>query len=86
MELDERERQDYHEEPTTSADSGTTWIVIGFLFWLSDLIAFLAVGFYDIRVGHRFVLTWVVVSAIVGFVMIVGGWMMKRRAQATHHH
>ena len=86
MALDERERQDYHEEPTTSADSGTSWIVIGFLFWMSDLIAFFAVGFYDIRVGHRFVLTWVVASAIVGFVMIVGGWMMKRRAQARHRH
>jgi uncharacterized membrane protein len=86
MHLDEKERQDYHEEPTSSADSGTTWIVIGFLFWLSDLAAFLAVGFYDIRVGHRFVLTWVVASAIAGLVMIIAGWMMKRRAQATHHH
>jgi uncharacterized membrane protein len=86
MHLDEKERQDYHEQPTSSGDSGTAWIVIGFLFWVSDLIAFLAVGFYDIRVGHRFVLTWVVASAIVGLAMIVGGWMMKRRAQAEHHH
>jgi hypothetical protein len=86
MELDERERQDFHEEPTTVADRGTSWIVIGFLFWFSDLIAFLAVGFYDIRVGHTFILTWVVASAIVGFVMILGGWMLKRRTRAEHRH
>jgi len=86
MHLDEKERQDYHEQPTSSADSGATWMVVGVLLWISDLIAFLAVGFYDLRVGHRFVLTWVVLSGIVGFVMILAGWMMKRRAHARHDH
>jgi len=86
MHLDEKERQDYHEQPTSSADSGATWMVIGALLWISDLIAFLAVGFYDIRVGHRFILTWVVAAAIAGFIMILAGWMMKRRGQASHHH
>jgi hypothetical protein len=86
MHLDEKERQDYHEQPTSLADSGTSWMVIGALLWISDLIAFLAVGFYDIRVGHRFVLTWVVVSGIAGFVLILAGWMMKRRVQAGHDH
>jgi len=86
MHLDERERQDYHEQPTSSADTGTTWMVVGALLWVSDLIAFLAVGFYDVRVGHRFVLTYVVVSAILGFILIITGWMMKRRAQARDEH
>jgi uncharacterized membrane protein len=84
MHLDEKERQDYHEQPTSSADSGASWMVIGALLWISDLIAFLAVGFYDIRVGHRFVLTWVVASGIAGFIMILAGWMIKRRGQAGH--
>jgi uncharacterized membrane protein len=86
MHLDEKERRDYHEQPTSSADSGTTWMVVGALLWVSDLIAFLAVGFYDVRVGHRFVLTYVVASAIVGFILILAGWMMKRRVQARHDH
>jgi uncharacterized membrane protein len=86
MHLDEKERLDYHEQPTSHADSGTTLIVIGFLLWMSDLIAFLAVGFYDIRVGHRFVLTWVAFAGVVGFIMIIAGWMIKRRGQARHHH
>ncbi len=86
MHLDEKERQDYHEQPTSSADSGATWMVIGFLLWISDLIAFLAVGFYDLRVGHKFVLTWVVLSGIGGFVMILIGWMTKRRGHAQHRH
>ena len=84
MHLDEKERQDYHEQPTSTADSGVTWMVIGALLWISDLFAFLAVGFYDIRVGHRFVLTWVVLSGIAGFVMILAGWMMKRRTHPRH--
>ena len=86
MHLDEKERQDYHEQPTSSADSGATWMVIGFLLWISDLIAFLAVGFYDLRVGHRLVLTWVVLSGIAGFVLILLGWMTKRRGQARSRH
>lgn len=86
MHLDEKERQDYHEQPTSSADSGATWMVIGALLWISDLIAYLAVGFYGARVGHPLVLIWMVAAAIVGFVMILAGWMMKRRAQARHHH
>ena len=86
MHLDEKERQDYHEQPTSSADSGATWMVIGALLWISDLIAFLAVGYYDLRVGHSLVLTWVVASGIAGFVMILTGWMVKRRAHARHHH
>jgi hypothetical protein len=86
MHLDEKERQDYHEQPTSSADSGATWMVIGALLWISDLIAFWAVGFYDIRVGHRFVLTWVGLSGIVGFIMMLVGWMIKRRVQARHQH
>jgi hypothetical protein len=86
MHLDEKERQDYHEEPTSAADSGTSWIVIGFLLWISDLFAVFAAGFYDIRVGHRLVLGWVIFAAILGFVLILAGWMIKRRAQARHHH
>ena len=86
MHLDEKERRDYHEQPTSTADSGATWMVIGALLWISDLIAFLAVGPYDIRIGHRFVLTWVVLSAIVGFIMILAGWMIKRRGHAQHRH
>ena len=39
----------------SSADSGATWMVIGALLWISDLIAFLAVGYYDLRVGHSLV-------------------------------
>jgi hypothetical protein len=86
MHLDEKERQDYHEQPTSSADSGTTWIVIGFLLWISDLFAVLTTGFYDIRVGHRFILTWVISAAVVGFILIIAGWMIKRRGQAGPHH
>jgi len=86
MHLDEKERRDYHEQPTSSADSGAAWMVIGALLWISDLIAFLAVGFYDLRVGHRFVLTWVAASGIAGFIMILAGWMIKRRGQAGHRH
>src|SRR6266403_110097 len=82
MHLDEKERQDYHEQPTSSADSGATWMVIGVLLWISDLIAFLAVGFFDLRVGHRFVLTWVVLSGIGGVMLILSGWLMQRRAAA----
>ena len=86
MALDEKERLDYHEEPTSFADRGTSWIVIGFLFWISDLFAFLTVGFYDIRTGHRLILGWVIFAAIAGFIMILTGWMIKRRRQAGHHH
>ena len=85
MALDEKERLDYHEEPTSYADRGTSWIVIGFLFWLSDLIAFLTVGFYDIRVGHHFIFAWVVFAAVVGLAMVLGGWLIKRRSQARRH-
>lgn len=84
MHLDEKERQDYHEEPTSFADRGTSWIVIGFLLWLSDLGAFLTVGFYDIRIGHRLVLGWAVFAAIAGFAFILAGWMIKRKVRARH--
>jgi len=86
MQLDEKEWQDYHEEPTSYADRGTSWIVIGFLLWISDLFAFLAAGFYDIRVGDRFILGWVIFAAIAGFILILAGWMIKRRARERHHH
>ena len=86
MHLDEKERQDYHEEPTSYADRGSSWIIIGFLLWVSDLFAFLTVGFYDIRIGHRLVLDWVIFAAIVGFCFILTGWMIKRKVRARHDH
>ena len=86
MHLDEKERQDYHEEPTSHADSGATWMVIGFLLWISDLFAFLTVGFYDIRIGHRLIFAWVVFAGVAGFAFILTGWMIKRRVRARHHH
>jgi hypothetical protein len=50
------------------------------------LFAFLAAGFYDIRVGHRFILGWVIFAAIAGFILILAGWMIKRRVRERHHH
>jgi hypothetical protein len=60
--------------------------VIGFLLWISDLFAFLTVGFYDVRVGHRLILTWVIFAAIAGFAFILTGWMIKRKVRARHDH
>jgi hypothetical protein len=86
MHLDEKERQDYHEEPTSFADRGTSWIVIGFLLWISDLFAVFAAGFYDIRVGHSLVLGWMIFAALAGFAFILTGWMIKRKVRARHGH
>ena len=53
---------------------------------ISDLFAVGATGFYDIRIGHRLVLGWVIFAAIAGFAFILTGWMIKRKVRARHDH
>jgi hypothetical protein len=54
--------------------------------WISDLFAFLTVGFYDVRVGHHLIFAWVIFAAVAGFAFILTGWMIKRKVRAGHRH
>jgi|RhiMetdeSRZDD1v2_1073273.scaffolds.fasta_scaffold164660_6 hypothetical protein len=77
--MDPKEREAYCEEESSGRDMGTTLITIGFLVWFCDL----AIAFFvsrDIMEGSGVFVTWLILGAIAGAVLIGIGWFQKRKA------
>lgn len=79
--MDPKELEAYQEEETTGLDTGATLITIGFLIWFCDLAIMFFVG-RDIREGSRMFVTWLIVGALVGAMLIGIGWFLKWKAKA----
>jgi hypothetical protein len=78
--MDPKELEAYCEEESTGRDIGSTLITIGFLIWFSDLAIMFFVG-RDVREGSGILVTWLIVGAVVGAVLIGIGWFQKWKAK-----
>lgn len=76
MELDERKV--YEEEETTGEDLGSALMMIGVIFLLFDIFILLFVG-RDILDGSHFFVTWEIIQAGLGVIMLGIGYHMKSR-------
>lgn len=79
--MDPKEREAYQEEESTGFDTGATLITIGFLIWFCDLAIMFFIG-RDIRDGSETFVTWMIVGAIVGAVLVGIGSFQKWKAKA----
>lgn len=77
MELDERKV--YEEEETTSNDTGTTLLTIGFILLLFSIFLLLFVG-RDIRDGAWMFTGWMAVQLMISVVFIFIGYQKRLRA------
>ena len=78
--MDEKELQDFQEQPTSVDDWGTTLIVIGALLFLSVLVGLLFTGLSDLRWGTTPFLVWYIAATVLGFACCIAGWVIKHRA------
>lgn len=79
--MDPKEREAYQEEESTGFDIGATLITCGFLIWLCDLAILFFVG-RSIREGSGMFVTWMILGAVVGAVLIGIGSFQKWKAKA----
>ena len=79
--MDPKEREAYCEEESTGRDVGATLITLGLLIWFCDLAIMFFIG-RDIRDGSETFVTWMIVGAIVGAVLIGIGSFQKWKAKA----